>query len=67
MLFRSALSNEDLYPLTVGLSLFRDQNSQDWPRVFAASVMGSFPLILLFYAAQRYLVEGISLSGMKAQ
>jgi multiple sugar transport system permease protein len=62
-----ALSNEDLYPLTVGLSLFRDQNSQDWPRVFAASVMGSFPLILLFYAAQRYLVEGISLSGMKAQ
>lgn len=61
------LSNEDLYPLTVGLSLFRDQNTQDWPRVLAASVMGSFPLILLFYAAQRFLVGGISLSGMKAQ
>jgi len=29
--------------------------------------MGSFPLILLFYAAQRFLVGGISLSGMKAQ
>jgi multiple sugar transport system permease protein len=61
------LSNEDLYPLTVGLALFRDQNSQDWPRVLAAGVMGSFPLILLFYAAQRFLVGGISLSGMKAQ
>jgi multiple sugar transport system permease protein len=61
------LSNEDYYPLTVGLALFRDQNSQDWPRVLAASVMGSFPLILLFYAAQRFLVGGISLSGMKAQ
>jgi multiple sugar transport system permease protein len=61
------LSNENLYPLTVGLALFRDQNAQDWPRVFAASVMGSFPLILLFYAAQRFLVGGISLSGMKAQ
>jgi multiple sugar transport system permease protein len=61
------LSNEELYPLTVGLSLFRDQNGQDWPRVLAASVMGSFPLILLFYAAQRFLVGGISLSGMKAQ
>ena len=60
------LSNEDLYPLTVGLALFRDQNSQDWPRVLAASVMGSFPLILLFYLAQRYLVGGISLSGMKS-
>jgi multiple sugar transport system permease protein len=60
------LSNEDLYPLTVGLALFRDQNSQDWPRVLAASVMGSFPLILLFYLAQRFLVGGISLSGMKS-
>jgi multiple sugar transport system permease protein len=61
------LSNEDLYPLTVGLSLFRDQNAADWPRVLAASVMGSAPLIALFYAAQRFLVGGISLSGMKAQ
>ncbi|HZO91150.1 MAG TPA: carbohydrate ABC transporter permease [Chthonomonadaceae bacterium] len=61
------LSNEDLYPLTVGLALFRDQNFQDWPRVLAASVMGSVPLIVLFYAAQRFLVGGISLSGMKAQ
>ena len=61
------LSNEDLYPLTVGLALFRDQNTQDWPRILAASVMGSFPLILLFYVAQRFLVGGISLSGMKAQ
>jgi ABC-type sugar transport system, permease component len=61
------LSNENLYPLTAGLALFRDNNGLDWPRVLAASVMGSFPLILLFYAAQRHLVGGISLSGMKAQ
>ncbi len=60
------LSNENLYPLTVGLALFRDQNGQDWPRILAAGVMGSFPLILLFYLAQRFLTEGISLSGMKS-
>jgi multiple sugar transport system permease protein len=60
------LSNENLYPLTVGLALFRDQNTQDWPRILAAGVMGSFPLILLFYAAQRFLTQGISLSGMKS-
>ena len=59
------LSNEDYYPLTVGLSLFRSETSADWPRVFAASVMGAAPLILLFLVAQRYLVGGISLSGMK--
>jgi multiple sugar transport system permease protein len=62
-----AVSNESLYPLTAGLALFRDNNALDWPRVLAASVMGSFPLILLFYAAQRHLIGGISLSGMRAQ
>jgi multiple sugar transport system permease protein len=60
------LSNENLYPLTVGLALFRDQNTQDWPRILAAGVMGSLPLIALFYAAQRFLTQGISLSGMKS-
>ena len=55
------LSNENLYPLTVGLALFRDNNTQDWPRILAAGVMGSLPLIALFYLAQRFLTEGISL------
>ncbi len=59
------LSNQDYYPLTVGLSFFRSETGADWPRVFAASVMGALPLIGVFLAAQRYLVGGISLSGMK--
>ncbi len=59
------LSNQDYYPLTVGLSLFRSETTADWPRIFAASVMGAAPLIFLFLLAQRYLVGGISLSGMK--
>ena len=59
------LSNEDNYPLTVGLSLFRNETRADWPRIFAASVMGSAPLIMLFLIAQRHLVGGITLSGMK--
>ncbi|HET6427253.1 MAG TPA: carbohydrate ABC transporter permease [Phycisphaerae bacterium] len=61
------LSDQSYYPLTVGLSLFRDDSGGDWPRVFAASVMGSGPLLLLFLLAQRYLVGGISLSGLKGQ
>lgn len=59
------LSNQDYYPLTVGLSFFRAETGADWPRIFAASAMGAAPLIVLFLAAQRYLVGGISLSGMK--
>ena len=59
------LSNQDYYPLTVGLSFFRQESGADWPRIFAAGVMGAAPLIVLFLIAQRYLVGGISLSGMK--
>ena len=61
------LSDQAYYPLTVGLSLFREESGADWPRIFAASVMGSVPLIAMFLLAQRYLIGGISLSGMKAQ
>ncbi len=59
------LSNQDYYPLTVGLSFFRAETTSDWPRIFAASAMGAAPLIALFLVAQRYLVGGISLNGMK--
>ncbi len=59
------LSNQDYYPLTVGLSFFQSETGADWPRIFAASVMGAAPLIVLFLIAQRYLVEGISFSGLK--
>lgn len=61
------LSDQTYYPLTVGLSLFRQESGADWPRIFAASVMGSLPLIALFLLAQRYLVQAISLSGLKGQ
>jgi len=61
------LSDQSYYPLTVGLSLFRQESGADWPRIFAASVMGSVPLIALFLFAQRYLVQAISLSGLKGQ
>jgi multiple sugar transport system permease protein len=61
------LSDQSYYPLTVGLSLFQQESGADWPRIFAASVMGSLPLIGLFLVAQRYLVGGISLTGLKGQ
>ena len=60
------LSDWNMYPLTVGLSLFREEaGGIGWPRIFAASVLGSAPLIVLFLFAQRYLVGGLTLSGIK--
>ena len=59
------LSDWKKYPVTVGISLFRDVNSINWPSVFAGSTIVSFPIIFLFILAQKYIVGGISLSGLK--
>lgn len=59
------LSDWKKYPVTVGIALFRDVNSTNWPAVFAGSTIVSFPIVLLFLLAQKYIIGGISLSGLK--
>jgi len=59
------LSDWKKYPITVGLSLFRDEQSLYWDRTFAASLLATLPLVILFFAGQRYIVGGISLTGLK--
>lgn len=41
------------------------QGNMHWPRLLAANVVVIVPMFALFIAAQRYLVEGITLSGLK--
>lgn len=59
------LTDWDLYPITVGLASFRNEAWIYWNSVFAGSVIASFPLIALTCLAQRYLIGGIALSGLK--
>ena len=59
------LSDWDKYPVSVGVALFRDDDAIMWPKIFAASILASAPLIALFLAAQKYIVGGIALSGLK--
>ncbi|MEM7128846.1 MAG: carbohydrate ABC transporter permease [Chloroflexota bacterium] len=59
------LTDSSKYPVTVGIALFRDFNSINWPAVFAASTVVSFPVVVLFVVAQEFIVGGISLSGLK--
>ncbi|HUW61494.1 MAG TPA: carbohydrate ABC transporter permease [Candidatus Bathyarchaeia archaeon] len=59
------LTDWDLYPITVGIASFRHEAGIYWNSVFAGSVIASFPLIGLTLLAQRYIIGGITLSGMK--
>jgi multiple sugar transport system permease protein len=59
------LSDFKKYPVTVGISLFRDENWFYWDRTFAACLYATLPLIALFALGQRYIVGGISITGIK--
>ena len=59
------LTDWDLYPVTVGLASFRSDAQIYWTSVFAGSVIASVPLIALMVAAQKHLIGGISLTGLK--
>jgi len=57
--------NKDLWTLSLGLADFRGQFHTQWNLTMAASVLFMLPVILLFFAAQRVFVEGVTLTGVK--
>jgi ABC-type glycerol-3-phosphate transport system permease component len=60
------LSSPELFPVSVGLNFFQDQYATIYyDRLIAASVMSMIPMIVIFFFAQRYFIEGIQLTGMK--
>lgn len=60
------LKKPKLYTVSIALKLFADPNSlTDWGAMFAMSVLSLVPVILLFLFFQKYIVEGISTTGIK--
>lgn len=61
------LNQTHLYPVALGLQLFQSQFVQKlaWPYLMAATTVTILPIIILFYATQKSLVEGISITGLK--
>lgn len=54
------------YPVSLALKLFSDPgSSSDYGAMFAMATLSILPAIIIFILLQRYLVEGISTSGLK--
>ncbi len=53
------------YTLSAGLALLIGEHTTVYPNVMAGSFLAVWPMILLFFLAQRYFVEGIAFSGIK--
>jgi ABC-type glycerol-3-phosphate transport system permease component len=60
------LSDNDMYTLALGVNFLRSfRGGGDLALQMAASVMFVTPCILLFFVAQRYIVQGIVTTGLK--
>ena len=59
------LKSSDKYTLSVGLQLLIGQTSQDFPALAAGAFISILPIGILYFFAQRYIVEGVVLTGSK--
>lgn len=60
------IQSPDKYTISIALRLFTDPSTvTNWGAVFAMSVLSLLPVFVLFVFSQKYIVEGISTSGMK--
>lgn len=59
------VNSEKLYTVQLGLSIFRDRYATEWGSLMAGSVVATLPILLVFFFAQKYFIQGIALSGLK--
>lgn len=54
------------FPSSLALRMFSDPGAAtDWGAVFAMSIVSLLPVVTIFILLQKYLVEGISTTGLK--
>ena len=61
------LQTVDLYTLPVYVSTLYNINQtvQPWPTIMTAAVLTTAPLIVVFFFAQRFILESVVVSGLK--
>lgn len=60
------LNSESKYTLALGLQQFKGMYAAEWHLMMAAATVVLAPAIVVFFIGQRYFIEGITLTGIKA-
>jgi len=59
------INTPERFTLPVGLQLLNSQHSTDWTSLMAGDVIALIPVVIVYLAAQKYFVEGITVTGLK--
>lgn len=57
------LNSNDKYTLALGLSMFKGMYNIEWNMLMAATILIMLPALVVFFVAQKYFIEGISISS----
>ncbi len=52
-------------PITVGITQFSSFNMIEWQYLFAAALLATIPVVILFMSIEKYLVSGLTSGGVK--
>jgi len=52
-------------PITVGITQFSSYNMIEWQYLFAAALVATIPVVILFMCIEKYLTEGLTAGGVK--
>lgn len=59
------LNTQSKYTISIGLQLFMTAYQTSWNQLMAAATVSVLPCVILFLLGQRYIVEGITVTGSK--
>jgi multiple sugar transport system permease protein len=59
-----AITSTDQMTVPLGLAMFQGAHSTEWPLLMAGNVMSLAPMLLIFFAAQRYFIRSIAATGL---
>jgi multiple sugar transport system permease protein len=65
LLFASALTQQNAETIPIGIRNFIGNYNQNYDQLMAAGVVATVPVMIAFFATQRWLVRGLTAGGVK--
>jgi multiple sugar transport system permease protein len=59
-----AVTSTDQMTLPLGLATFQGAHATEWTLLMAGNVMSLVPMLLIFFAAQRYFIRSVAATGL---
>ena len=61
------MNSPEMRTLAIGLQYFRDNYTTQWSNLMAGATLMLVPVLVLFFVAQRYFMQGLTMTGLSGR